>query len=125
MPMANVRPARVAQQIQEEVARLLGRGVIKDPRVGFVTITGAKIDPELREATVYYSLIGEQAAVDETQKGLASAAGFLRRELAQNLKLRHAPMLHFKYDASVAHGDKIERLLREVNAPKPKDEGEK
>jgi len=115
----------VAHEIQQEVASLLGRGAIKDPRVGFVTITGVEMDRELRHATIFYSLIGDEAALEETQHGLSSAAGFLRRELAKNLRLRHAPELHFKYDASVAHGDKIERLLREVNQPKPPGEGEK
>ena len=123
--MANPRPARVAHEIQQEVASLLGRGAIKDPRVGFVTITGVEMDRELRHATIFYSLIGDEAALEETQQGLSSASGFLRRELAKNLRLRHAPELHFKYDASVAHGDKIERLLREVNQPKPPGEGEK
>jgi len=115
----------VAHEIQQEVASLLGRGAIKDPRVGFVTITGVEMDRELRHATIFYSLIGDEAALEETQQGLSSASGFLRRELAKNLRLRHAPELHFKYDASVAHGDKIERLLREVNQPKPPGEGEK
>ena len=121
--MSTARPARVAQEIQQEIARLLGRGAIKDPRVGFVTITGAEIDRELRHATVYYSLIGEQTEKDSTQKGLESAAGFLRRELAHALKLRHAPELHFKFDASVEQGDRIERLLRDVK--KGPTEGEK
>lgn len=119
--MPNPRPARVAQQIQEEIARLLGRGAIKDPRVGFVTITGVEMDRELRHAMIYYSLMGDQAAHEDTQKGLNSAAGFLRREIAKNLRLRHAPELQFKFDASIEHGDRIERLLREVNAPKKPD----
>ena len=121
--MSTARPARVAQQIQQEIAQLLGRGAIKDPRVGYVTITGAEIDRELRHATVYYSLIGEAAEKEETQRGLDSAAGFLRRELAKTLKLRHAPELHFKFDASIEHGDRIERLLRDVKKGPP--EGEK
>ena len=108
------RPSRIGQQIQEEIARLLQRG-LKDPRIGFVTITGAEVDRELRHATIYYSLIGEQAEKDATQEGLQSAAGFLRRELAKALKLRHTPELSFKFDASVEHGDKIERLIREVH----------
>lgn len=121
--MSSARPARVAQQIQEEVARLLQRGAIKDPRVGYVTITGAEIDRELRHATVYYSLMGDQTQKDETQRGLQSAAGFLRREVSRNIKLKHAPELHFKFDESVERGDKIERLLREVKQ-QGKPEGE-
>ena len=114
------RPARVAQQIQEEVARLLGRGAIKDPRVGFVTITGVTLDRELRHAVVHYSLLGDDAQHADTQKGLTSAAPYLRREVAKALRLRHAPELQFKFDPSVEHGAHIEKLLRQVSpAPVP------
>jgi ribosome-binding factor A len=112
--MPQIRPTRVAQQIQEEIAKILSRG-LKDPRVGFVTVTGVKIGPDLKQATIYYSVIGESPTVHEdTQKGLESAAGFLRRELGQGL--RHAPHLVFKFDPSVENGDRIERLLREAKA---------
>jgi ribosome-binding factor A len=121
--MSNSRSSRVAEQIQQEVARLLMRGAIKDPRVGFVTITGAEIDRELRRAVIFYSLMGDEAQHADTQKGLESAAGFLRREVAKNLKMRHTPELAFKFDASVEQGDRIERLLREVKASDKKPDG--
>src|SRR5438067_230348 len=111
------RPARVAQQIQEEIAGMLLRGAIKDPRVGMVTITGCECDRELRHATIFYSMIEEGTAREETQRGLQSAAGYFRREVAQNLRLRHAPEIHFKFDASVETGANIERLLRSVKEP--------
>ncbi len=108
------RPARVASELQHEVSALLARG-LKDPRVtGFVTVTGAKMSPDLREATVYVSIHAEEAERERTLEGLRSAAGWLQREVARNLRLRHTPHLRFVYDASVERGDRIERLLREA-----------
>jgi ribosome-binding factor A len=108
------RPARVAHEIQREISSLLARG-LKDPRIkGFVTVTGAKMSPDLKEATAYVSIHGEEKVREETLEGLRAAAGFLQREVAQRLKLRHTPHLRFAYDGSVEEGDKIERLLKEV-----------
>jgi ribosome-binding factor A len=105
---------RVAHEFQRELSALLARG-LKDPRVkGFVTVTGAKMSPDLKEATAYVSIHGEEKVREETLAGLRAAAGFLQREVARNLRLRWVPHLRFVYDQSVEEGDKIERLLREV-----------
>jgi ribosome-binding factor A len=110
------RPARVASELQRALGALIGRG-LKDPRItGFVTVTGAKMSPDLKEATAYVSVHGEEKVRKETMAGLAAAAGFLQREVARNLGLRYVPHLRFVYDPSVEEGDKIERLLREVKA---------
>lgn len=109
------RPARVAHEIQHAVGEIISRGDLKDPRItGFVTVTGAKMAPDLKDVTVYVSIHGEEKAVKETFEGLKAAAGWFQREVAKKLKLRHTPHLRFAYDKSVAEGDKIERLLREV-----------
>ena len=108
------RPARVAEEFRQGVSDLLARG-LKDPRVtGFVTVTGAKMSPDLREVTVYVSIHGEEKVRERTMEGLRAAAGFLQRETARGLGLRHTPHLRFVYDESVAEGDHIERLLKEV-----------
>jgi ribosome-binding factor A len=108
------RPARVAQEVQQALGEILARG-LKDPRVtGFITITGVKMSPELKEATVYLSVHGEQAVREQTLEGLKAAAGYLKREVARNLKLRYVPNLRFVYDESVETGDRIDRLLREA-----------
>jgi len=112
--MAHDRPARVAEEVQREVSALIARG-LKDPRItGFVTVTGAKMSPDLKEATVYVSVHGEPKVREQTLAGLASAAGYLQREAARNIGLRWVPHLRFVYDESIEEGDKIERLLREV-----------
>ena len=110
------RPARVAEEVQRELSSILVRG-LKDPRItGFVTLTGVKLSPDLREGVVYYSVFGSEAERKSTHEGLEAAAGFLRREIGQRLKLRVAPNLRFVFDTSIETGDRIEKLIREVHA---------
>lgn len=108
------RPERVGQEIQAAVADMLTRGELHDPRIGYITLTGVKVSQDLRTARIYYSLIGSEEQVKNTQAGLDAAKGFVRREVAQRLRLRFAPEVFFSYDGSLAEGDKIERLLKEV-----------
>lgn len=110
------RPARVAEEFRHELSRLLARG-LKDPRVtGFVTVTGAKMGPDLKDITVYVSIHAEEAERNRTLEGLRAAATYLQREVGRSLKLRYTPHLRFVYDESVARGDRIERLLKEAKA---------
>ena len=114
--MTTNRPARVAEEFRHELGAILARG-IKDPRVtGFVTITGAKMSPDLKEITVYLSIHAEEKERERTLEGLRAAATFLQREVSRNLRLRYTPHLRFVYDESVARGDRIERLLKEAKA---------
>ena len=114
--MAHDRPARVAEELQREISTLLARG-LKDPRItGFITVTGAKMSPDLKDAAVFVSIHGDEKVKKETLAGLQAAASYLQREAARNLKLRWVPHLRIVYDESVEEGDKIERLLREVKA---------
>ncbi len=103
-------------EIQAAVADLLGRGALRDPRIGFITVTGVKVSPDLRVARVYWSSLGDDAARRETQAGLDAAKGFVRREVTSRVKLRVSPEVFFVFDESVQEGDKIDRLLREVKA---------
>ena len=110
----NARPERVGQEIQAAVADLLARGLLRDPRIGFITITGVKVSPDLRVARVFYSMIGTDAEKAETAKGLEAAKGFVRREVTSRVKLRVSPEVFFTFDESIGEGDKIERLLKQV-----------
>jgi len=112
--MSSVRPERVGQEIQAAVADLLARGLIRDPRIGFITITGVKVSPDLRVARIYYSMIGTDQERAATQEGLEAAKGFVRREVTARVKLRVSPEVFFSYDESLEQGDKIDRLLKEV-----------
>jgi ribosome-binding factor A len=108
------RALRVAQLIQEELSRLLLRG-LKDPRLtGFITLTGVKLSPDLREGTVYFSVFGDPAERERTGEGLKAAARYLQAEVSRALRLRSTPHLRFVYDESIERGDRIDRLLRGV-----------
>ena len=110
------RPERVGSEIQAAVADMLGRGDLRDPRIGFITVTGVKVSPDLRVARVYWSSLGDAAARRGTQEGLDAAKGYVRREVTSRVKLRVSPEIFFVFDGSVEEGDKIDRLLREVKA---------
>src|SRR6266511_5519723 len=91
------RPPRVAEEFRHELGAVLARG-LKDPRVtGFITVTGAKMAPDLKEITVYVSIHAEEPERGRTLEGLRAAATYLQREVARNLKLRHTPHLRFVY----------------------------
>jgi ribosome-binding factor A len=111
-----IRPERVGQEIQAAVADMLTRGDIHDPRIGYITITGVKVSPDLRVARIYYSMIGTDEEKARTQQGLDAAKGYVRREVTSRVKLRVSPEVFFTFDGSLEEGDKIERLIKEVKA---------
>ena len=108
------RPERVGQEIQAAIGQILARGELRDPRIGFITITGVKVSPDLRVARVFYSMLGTEQEREDTQKGLEAAKGYVRREVTKAVNLRVSPEIFFSFDESVGEGDKIDRLLREV-----------
>lgn len=108
------RPDRVGAEIQAAIADLLTRGELRDPRIGYITLTGVKVSPDLRVARVFYSLIGNDEQRRSTAEGLEAARGFVRREVTARVKLRVSPEIFFTFDESLAEGDKIERLLKQV-----------
>lgn len=87
---------------------------LKDPRVGFVTVTAVKTSPDLRHARVYVSVLGDDASREASIEGLRSAHGYLQRRLAGELTLKHTPTLTFEYDESVDRGMRISQLLDQV-----------
>ena len=107
------RPDRVAQLIQQRLAEIFAAGGMKDPRLGLVTITGAKISPDLRQARIYWTVHGDAEVRKSTQQGLDASRGYLRRELGE-LSLRVVPNLTFTYDEAIDRGDRIDQLLREA-----------
>lgn len=108
------RADRVADLIQMEISDILLRQV-RDPRIGAVTITGAKVSDDLRTARIFFVELGKDQCSEEVKTGLASATGFLRRELGRRLQLRCVPELLFSYDPSFAYGNRIERLISEIH----------
>lgn len=108
-----MRQERVSDQIRDEISRLIQREV-RDPRIGFVTVTGASVTADLRIARVYISVLGEPATREESLHALQSAAGYLRRALFKKLRLRYSPALEFILDESLDRGERIESLLRDI-----------
>lgn len=113
MPQSH-RPARVADQIREQVGQMLARDV-HDPEIGFITVTRVEVTPDLQLARVFYTTIGTDADRRGTVRALRRATPFLRREVGQRLGLRRVPVLEFRFDKSVEHQERVERLLREIH----------
>ena len=111
--MASPRQRRVGDQIQKEISTLLLREV-KDPRIGFVTLTAVDVSGDLRIAKVYYTVLGEESKREDTKKALEKASPFIRRELGRRLRLRFTPELQFHYDASLDYGNKIESMIKDL-----------
>jgi ribosome-binding factor A len=110
----STRTERVSDLIKDEISRLLLREV-RDPRIGFVTITGATVSPDLKSVRIYVSVLAGPEARLESLKALNAAAGFFRRTLFKNLRLRFAPAVSFHLDESLDRGERIERVLRQIH----------
>lgn len=110
------RLARVNEQVKEVLGELLGE--LKDPRIGFVTITGVETTPDLSAAEVWFTVLDDDPeALASTEEGLASAAPMLRRELGARVRMRRTPQLVFRHDPAPGYGRHIERLLSEAAEP--------
>jgi ribosome-binding factor A len=107
------RPERVADQIRAEVATMIARE-LHDPGVGFVTVTRVQVSPDLQHARVYYTSLGDDTARKNTARALDRAAGFIRSQIGQRLRLRRAPAIEFAFDVSISHQDRVEQLLAEI-----------
>src|SRR5438132_13148321 len=108
--MAPERMRRVDRALRAVLSDAISRD-LKDPRIGFVTVTGVKTSPDLRHARVYVSVLGEAPVREATLEGLRSAHGFLQSRLAAELSLKHTPTLAFEYDESIERGMRLSALL--------------
>ncbi|SDE98339.1 ribosome-binding factor A [Paenibacillus sp. cl6col] len=111
--MANFRSGRVGEQMKKELSQLI-QTEIKDPRIGFITVTGVDVTNDLSQAKVYLSVMGNEEQKDQSMKALEKASGFLRSEIGKRIRLRHTPELLFKIDSSIEYGSHIEKLLGEI-----------
>ncbi len=109
------RQKRVSELIRREISTLLETRV-KDPRIGFVTVTDVEVTFDLREATVYVSSLEDDPdRREEILEALNNAAGYLRHQLAENLRIKVIPRIRFEWDESLERGQRIERILRELS----------
>jgi ribosome-binding factor A len=107
------RPERVGELIRQAVGAFL-TGNVRDPRIGFVTVTGVEVSPDLSHANVRVSVMGTDEEKEKSLEGLASAARYLRAQLAGQLRLRTSPELHFHLDRGIEHAQRIDRVLKEL-----------
>ncbi len=112
--MSSRRSERVGDLIKEEIASMILHGEIKDPRIGFVTITRVDLTPDLKEARVYFSQLGKKEEKDKSRNGLNNASGYIRRYLARRLDLRHIPTVSFFFDESLEYSERIEKVIKEM-----------
>jgi ribosome-binding factor A len=113
------RMRRVNEAVREVVSEAVGD--LKDPRIGFVTVTGVETSPDLRHARVFVSVLGSEAKRRKTLAGLAAAHGVLQARVARELRMKRTPQLAFEYDPTVERGVRMTQLIDEL-APEPEDE---
>lgn len=109
------RPDRIGDQIRQELSKLLIRGEVHDPGIGFITLTRVKVTADLQLARVFYTTMGDEKGRKETAKALQRATPFFRRQVGGRLQLRRVPELEFRFDESVAHQDRIEQIIRDLH----------
>jgi ribosome-binding factor A len=116
--MPGDRMRRVNEALREVLSARIAGG-LKDPRVGFVTVTAVDTSPDLRHARVYVSVLGDEEERAETMEGLESSRGFLQAGIARELRIKHTPALVFAQDEALEHGMRISRLLDEIDEESP------
>ena len=116
--MSTARLARIADQIQRELAELI-RQELRDPRVKLVTLTGVELARDQSHAKVFFTMLGSAEEAKACGDGLSRAAGFLRAGLAHRLSTRTVPDLPFTYDESIERGARLSRLIDDAVAPPP------
>ncbi|EWG12000.1 30S ribosome-binding factor RbfA [Cytobacillus firmus] len=109
----SLRANRVGEQMKKELGEIISRK-IKDPRVGFVTVTDVQVTGDLQQATVFISVLGDEEQRENTLRGLAKAKGFIRSEIGQRIRLRKTPEILFEFDESIDYGNRIESLLHQI-----------
>ncbi len=116
--MSTRRQQRVAEQIKIELSQLIERE-IDDPRLNLINITDVTISPDLHDTTIYVSALAGESIKADVLAGLEHARGFLRRRLGQEMQLRIVPELHFRWDRSLETGDRISRLIDQIEEQDP------
>ena len=115
------RPEKVREFIKEQVSEIIQHD-LKDPRIGFVSVTDVEVSVDLRHARVFVSVLGDEDAKASTMTGLYSAQGYIRTELGRRLQMRYTPEVTFKLDESIERGTRVVTLIHEVSKGGQRDE---
>lgn len=122
--MSRQRPERVQEAIRQEISNIV-QHQIKDPRLGFITITKVDLTKDLRYAKVYFSVLGEDKDKLLALKGLNSAKGYIKGLIADRIKLRYMPEIEFKIDDSLEHRNKIYDILNKLKKERKDETGDR
>lgn len=121
--MAKVRVEKLQELMKQEISDIIFHE-LKDPRIGFVTVTSVACTEDLREAKICVSVMGDEKKARDTLNGLNSSLGFVRREISKRIRLRFTPEISFALDTSLSYSDHIQRLLNEIHEDRPAGEKE-
>ncbi len=122
--MSQLRVEKVQELMKQEISKIILRE-LKDPRLGFITVTDVECTGDLREAKVYVSLMGSEKQIKDSWEGLQSSLGYIRREIGQRIRLRFTPELKFELDKSLDYSAHIQELLLKVHAEDEAKKAEK
>jgi ribosome-binding factor A len=114
------RSQRLAEELKTEISAIITQQV-RDPRVGFATVTRVKVSPDLRYARVFVSVFGSQEEKKQTLDALINATSYIRRQIGLRIRLRYLPELTFAYDESVERGDRMTQLIEGIERELPED----
>jgi ribosome-binding factor A len=114
------RSQRLAEELKTEISAIIAQQV-RDPRVGFATVTQVKVSPDLRYARVFVSVFGSQEEKKQTLDALINATSYIRRQVGLRIRLRYLPELTFAYDESVERGDRMTQLIEGIERELPED----
>jgi len=121
--MEGKRSEKVADLIQEEISEMLLK-TLKDPRIGFVTITRVSVSEDCRLAKIYFSVTGTLAERKRSTEGLNSAKGYVRRELGRRMRLKYTPEITFQFDPSIEYAIHIGEVMHQLKQERERDEDE-
>ena len=112
---------RVQEEMRHQVSLIVQRE-LRDPRIGFVTITRVEVTPDLKSARVYFTTIEEEKSFEDTVRGLRKAAGFVRKLLGERMRIKFIPEISFVYDESQTSTDRIDEIIEKIHKEKEEDE---
>ncbi len=119
--MSQLRVEKVQELMKQEVSQMILRE-LKDPRIGFVTVTQVELTGDLREAKIYVSIMGSEQQIKDCWQGLQSALGFIRREIGRRIRLRYTPEISFALDKSLDYSAHIQELLLKIKTEEQQKE---
>ena len=111
--MSSQRPGRVQEALRQEISKIV-QNEMKDPRIGFITITRVDLTKDLRYARIYFSILGDDNAKEESLKGIKSSIGYIRKLIAERMNLRYVPELYFKLDNSIEYSINLEKTFERI-----------